>query len=104
MIAGCVAGYYGYKCQKTCQCNLPRMDAECDHRNGQCYCEPGYANIYCNESKYSPSLGLLREFNAIHFVKSIVILEKFCRLLYTQGRPSFISSPLPLLGTFLNFH
>lgn len=48
--AVCDDGYYGYKCKKTCQCELPNMDAACDHRDGQCHCDPGHTNIYCNQS------------------------------------------------------
>ena len=50
-LAACDLGYYGYKCRKECQCRLPHMNVECDHRDGQCYCEPGYTTLYCNQSK-----------------------------------------------------
>ena len=48
--AACSVGFYGYKCKKKCECKFLNMDKECDFRNGECYCEPGFTSEYCNQS------------------------------------------------------
>ena len=46
----CSVGFYGYKCKKKCECKFPNMDKECDYRNGECNCEPGFSSVHCNQS------------------------------------------------------
>ena len=48
--AACSVGFYGYKCKKKCECKFPNMDKDCDYRNGECNCEPGFISEYCNQS------------------------------------------------------